>query len=484
MPDYRNIACPRSTAKESQLQAKKKTLFDAAGSIGKLEFLNDEGVGGGSIRKALETVAVSSNAIRVGDTYTDTSGLLDESGGGLMESMELGGSVQSAVAAFDPNAVNGAVGASKAIVARARQGNFTMDDIPTAIGEFKNIALIATKIFKPPLSGENGNDYQKFRCRPSPYATDLVHRAPKQNFQFVVEIALNPAYLESFILVQSRIEEQFLNSTVRNSVANGLSESDRQKIVANNVKETTVQLPAQLSFLIKSTSRPSATFEYEDLNYYNFRTKGIRKATFNPVTMTFIDDQLNSAAAFYAFYLSAMSPIANTFHSRNENSMVRKNHEQNGMDFTNYKERQQESTGASNTFPAYAATVGALKPLNQAESNRTKSIIDRISIYQYGKSGNTFSAYNMFSPRIVTFNPSEANMADSGEGQTLAMDIDYDYFTIQPEINIGGDEMTADAAAKLTGEDAGAFFPNRYFGDNQPTTDRIVSSGSSQTISS
>ena len=457
MPNYKDIVCPRSIAKESQLQAKKKNIFDAAGKIGKLEFLNDFGGGSATTRKALEQVAVLSNSIRVGDTTTDTSatgGLLDESGGGLMEAMELGGGVQAAVAAFDPGAVNGAVGASKSIVARAKQGNFRMEDIATAGAEFKNIAQIAKGIFKKPLSGDPSADYQKFKCRPSPYAADLVHRAPKQNFQFVVEIVLSAPYREQFLLAQSTISDKFGDPRG----------SDLDVFKANNLSETNDQLSTQLAFLVKNSGRPSISYEYEDLNYYNYRTKGIRKATYNPVTMTFIDDQLNSAAAFYAFYMSAMSPIANTPHDRGHSSEVRKNYEQTGMDFSDYKEKQLTS-GRPNTYPAYSASVGALRPLSIGDSNTTTTVMDRISIYQYGKNGNTFTAFNMFKPKIMTFNPSDVDHADSGNGQELSMDIDYDYFTIQPDLKIGTD-ISADDAARLSGEDAGALFPNRYFGPN------------------
>ena len=465
MPNYKDQVCPRSIAKETQLQAKKKSIFDAAGKIGKLEFLNDFGEAGGGVRKGLEQLAVVSDTVRVGDTTTDTNVLLDDEGGGLMDAMNLGGAVQTAVAQFDPNAVNGAVGASKTLVARAKQGNFRMEDIAGAAGEFKNIALIANKIFKPGAENEPNKNYQKFKCRPSPYAMDLVHKAPKQNFQLIVEIVLNPAYREQFRLVQNETSQQFDTAREEFRVLN-------DKLIKNVPNETNSQLSVQLAFLVKTSGRPSVTYEYEDLNYYNYRTKGIRKATFNPVTMNFIDDQLNSAAAFYAFYTSAMSPIINMGGNRDDAAGIRKNYEQSGMNFANIAAAQSASDGTAGTNPAYAATVGALRPTSAGETNNTKQIIDRITVYQFGKNAQTLTAFNMFAPRILTFNPSELDMATSGEGQMLSMELDYDYFSIQPEIDIykNPTDITSDKLAGMTGGDAGGFFPIKHF-TNEPTAD-------------
>lgn len=459
MPDYKKQACPRSIQKETQLQAKKKTIFDAAAKIGKLEFLNDFGLAGGNVRKGLEQLAVVSNTVRVGDKTTDTT-ILNDDGGGLMDAMGLDGALQTAVAQFDPNAVNGAVGASKALVARAKQGNFRMEDIATGVGEFKNIALIANKIFKPGAEDTPSENYQKFKCRPSPYAMDLVHRAPKQNFQFVVEIELSAPYREHFVSTQSVISQQF-------ETRKQVYELENQKVEAALTNETNSELSTNIAFLVKNSARPSVTYEYEDLNYYNYRTKGIRKATFNPVTMNFIDDQLNSMAQFYAFYTSAMSPIVNMGKDPKLATGIRQNYGQAGMDFADYGAKQASTKGEANTFPAYAASVGALRPASASSSNNTHQIIDRITIYQFGKNANTLTAFHMFSPRITNLNPSEVTHADSGEGQMLSMDLDYDYFTIQPEIPIGdanpNSQMSSQELAELTGGAAGAFFPVKHF---------------------
>ena len=476
MPNFRDMVCPKIIAKESRLQKKRKSIFDAAETIGRIEALNDFGVVGGRVRQGLETLAEASDAIRIGATAADAEGVLDESGNGLMDEIGIGQSVINTITSFDPGAVNGAVGAAKSFIASARQGTFTVDDIPNAIAEFKNIAQIANKIFTPPASGGSDNaDYQRFKCRPSPYALDLVTRAPKQNFQFVVEIELHPAY-----------REYFLQSQIANAPnSRPLAGRSNPSTATNDI------LAKELAFLVQTSERPSISYDYEELNYYNYRTQGIRKATYNPLNMTFIDDQLNNAISFYAFYLSAMSPIANIPHSRkSNNSELAKNYEQRGIDFRDFDASIIGSDSTANSFPAYAATVGALRPTTANGTNNTRNIIERISIYQYGKNGNTFTGWNMFYPKITSFTPSELTMRDSGDGQMLSMEITYDYFNIIPEIIIDRTklysdsvEITADDVSSLTGADIGAVFANRFFGPDDAAASSNVGTGNGSFIS-
>ena len=463
MPNYKDQACAKSVAKNSQLIAKKKGFFDSIAKIGKLEFLNDFGMAGGGVRLGLEQLAVISDTVRVGGVTTETIGdiypELTEDGQGLMRSMGLDTKVQGTIAQFDPGAVNGAVGAAKGLIARARQGNFRVEDIATAAGEFKNIALIANKIFKP-ATDATSKGFQRFQCRPSPYAMDLVHKAPKQNFQFIVEIELHPAYKQQFLLGTQNVTEKAEARTKY------LKETKSDTALRTGVSENNSGLAGQLAFLVKTSGRPAPSYEYEDLNYYNYRTKGIRKTTYQPVNMTFLDDQLNMAAAFYAFYSSAMSPIVNMGIDPKD-AVSKKNYEQSGMNFEDFHRKQEISNGSPNSYPAYASSIGALRPTKGHESNNTKSIIQRISIFQFGKNANSLTAYNMFNPRILSFAPSEVTMSDSGDGQSLGMEIDYDYFTIHPEIDIGTDDMSKDRLAGLTGGDAGAAFPIRHFPNSE-----------------
>lgn len=463
MPNFQRQVCPRSTAKETQLQRRKKSIFDAAGKIGKLEFLND--IGGGRIRQVMETLAISSNAIRVGSPVPDDVGggriggtTSGNFAGSILERMQLGGAVQTAVAAFNPGAVNGAVGAARVLADDIQAGRFTLTDIPNRIQDFQNLEKIAAGIFTGNSIGGGNQDFEKFACRPSPYATDLVARAPKQTFMFIVEIKLRPQYVEGFQQQQNLLAERPTPNFRSNTTS------------IDGFRAMTDNLGPQLAFLVKTAQRPSINYDYEEVNYYNFRTKVARRATFNPVTMTFLDDQLNSAAAFYAYYTRAMSPITNINPSTDQTQIA--SLENIGMSFDNYDAAvaglngtnggTNGSVGAPKTdssmFPSYSASTGPLRAANGVYD--TTSIIEEITIYQFGKNANTITAFTMVNPRITAFNPSDANMAESGDGQELGFDFDYDYFHIDPEIPMS--VFTSDRLLRLSGEGAAGGAGARY----------------------
>ena len=97
-------------------------------------------------------------------------------------------------------------------------------DFPEAIQDFGNLKQLVDGIFTPP----NQPTRDKEICDPSPYATDLIFLAPKHKFMFVVEFIFSAPYQADFA-------------------------------------------DADFAFVIKRTTRPSINFEYEDINYYNFR---------------------------------------------------------------------------------------------------------------------------------------------------------------------------------------------------------------------
>jgi len=273
-------------------------LLGTAGAVGKLEVLNDFGRGGGKIRETLQTLADSSNALRTGGSSGIGGTVIGNTANDILSSMGLNQEVQNSVAQFDPGAVNGAVGAAKVLASDVQNGRFTFADIPNRIQDFQNLESIASKIFRDPVEGNSAErELEKFQCNPSPYAVDLIDRAPKQNFQFIVDIKLHAEYASS-------IGINLTDRATRDEVASNVSGTTKEIKLKNNVA-------TELAFMVKSTNRPGIAYDYEDANYYNYRTKAIRMATFNPINMRFIDDQQNNAATFYAMYVRAMSPITN-----------------------------------------------------------------------------------------------------------------------------------------------------------------------------
>lgn len=64
-----------------------------------------------------------------------------------------------------------------------------------------------------------------------------------------------------------------------------------------------------MSFNAKTVDRPKLSFEFEDINQYNFKTKVVKGSKYEDVSITFYDDSSNSVIDFFRFVLSLFHPI-------------------------------------------------------------------------------------------------------------------------------------------------------------------------------
>ena len=69
------------------------------------------------------------------------------------------------------------------------------------------------------------------------------------------------------------------------------------------------KLDRNLTYIIKSIDMPKYKFNYEQFNYYNFRTKTLKKIEHEPLNFVFYDDIANSALDFVNTYIQLLSPI-------------------------------------------------------------------------------------------------------------------------------------------------------------------------------
>ena len=406
MRDFKRESCPPSIERESRLQRDRKGLFDAIEKIGKLEVLNQ--VGGGRIRETLEVIASTSNSFRIGNTAIGALGTaafstVDNGAFAILDGMGLGEGIRTAVNSFQPQAVNLAVGSAQVLAQDIRQGKFTLQDIPNRVQDFQNLEQLASGIFTSNPGDQMSENYEKFDCLPSPFAVDLVQNyAPKQNFSFFVEIRLTAPY--------------------------------KNLAAYENVQD-------HLAFMVKSSSRPQVNYEYEEVNYYNFRSRVIQKQMYQPISMRFIDDTLNYAARFYDLYTKAMSPLNNI--STIENSPVNEaGLESSGMNFNQGGQHHLPQSGNS-------ASTGPLLPSNVNDYS-TEHIIESISLYHIGSSGNTITSYDMFYPKITSLTPSDLTMEETGNGSEFTIDFEYDRLFVQPAIPIG--DFGINRIRQLTGD--------------------------------
>lgn len=81
------------------------------------------------------------------------------------------------------------------------------------------------------------------------------------------------------------------------------------------------QWAREYMFLAYSATRPKMTFEYEDINQYNFRTKVLKNCKFGEVSLQFYDDTGNRIVDFFRFIMTLLIPItrgSNVYSSASE----------------------------------------------------------------------------------------------------------------------------------------------------------------------
>lgn len=69
-------------------------------------------------------------------------------------------------------------------------------------------------------------------------------------------------------------------------------------------------LNRDLTYVVKQIDLPKYTFDYEEINMYNFRTKLLKRITHEPLNFVFYDDVANNAIKFMNVYLQLLQPIA------------------------------------------------------------------------------------------------------------------------------------------------------------------------------
>ena len=384
----------RNCSKATAPQARKSDFFGTLGKVGDLEVLNNvDNVIGQGLR-ALETI---SNQIRLGEgaprvfSDPDTS---QEAGADAVHE-ELGidpNQARTEGVRFNPTVANRALGQATAIYERVRQGNFEVRDVPEAIQDFGNLSQLLGGIFTP-LPGENNNS-DRF-CDPSPYAVDLINLAPKHKFMFVVEFVFSNAYVADF-------------------------------------------RDHNFAFVIKRSSRPNMNFEYEDVNYYNFRTKVLKKSEYQPMTMTFYDDMTDNALRFYARYMQIISPV-----SRSVGDGTSTMFEESGMSFLQASRAEDGSLIQDGVNSASINAVG----------NTTKTIIDYVNLYHIVHAGRDVDVYRFDNPRIQTMSLDDLDMTDGGTGTEVTIEFNYDGLLIAPAQDIH------DFAGRITGITSGGLYP-------------------------
>jgi hypothetical protein len=257
----------------------------------------------------------------------------------------------------------------------AEIGNFVKQGTSDSLSQLSNPDVSSIRTNNQQIlnktSTNNGPGSGNGVWEPVKYADDLISFAPKHRFIFKVKFIFNEPY--------SRINREFM-------------------------------------YVVKQIDKPKVTFEYEDINMYNFRTKVLKAIRHESLMMAFHDDIQNRVLDFFNAYRVAYSPISRL--SYNQKNIF----EDSGMDFYS-----PDSNSGINSSSLGLLANGNINILSH---------IELIQVYAHGTRQNTFIFTN---PRIENFDFDNLDHGSS-EGNALTVNFNYDALYIKDDISVGTPE--------------------------------------------
>jgi hypothetical protein len=349
----------------------KFTNMDALGKIGNVGILNDIGLG--NVGKGLRTLNSLSNVVRRG--AGNVPSVISEGVTAVFNTLGLSGDQLNALKEFDPNAFNVAVGNAKQIYELVKQGRLSLDNIPAITSQMMRVEQLIGKIFGGnapnigygiPVAG------LQEKCNASAYAMDLVSLHPKYKNLFVIQ----------FIVQEGSVFDQL---------------KDQGGILK----------PVQ--FIVKRTTRPNITFQTEDANLYNYRTKVVTKTEYQEMDVAFIDDQKNYTTQFFKILLEYFSPA----------SRIPK---ANG--------HQWKDTGMK--FDADSSASLGILPNNQI------TIFSEFVLYHVYGWGQYVNKYHFHNPKITNLVFDDVDMYATDTGNEVQLKFVYDAVHIETGLVMDG----------------------------------------------
>lgn len=180
-----------------------------------------------------------------------------------------------------------------------------------------------------------------------------------------------------------------------------------------------------MEFAIKTVSRPQPTINYQDVNFYNYRTKIATKMDYGTITLTFYDDIRNRAHDIFDLYLKSVSPIANVAGDTNVNLF--KLYATDGAIY-----------GLNSDYPD-VSSIGRLANSDAAGLIEEIIINHHLPLRYEGKTSEVSSVNHMIvkyvytNPKITTMVLDDLDMT-SNETPTVTMTFAYDSVYIDKSI--------------------------------------------------
>lgn len=216
------------------------------------------------------------------------------------------------------------------------------------------------------LNGEIFNG----KLQSTQYADDLIPFAPKHRFLFKVFFRFQSPYG----LDAGTIQEQYV-----------------------------------FSYMVKLIDKPKVTFEYEPVNYYNYRTQILKSIKYDPLNITFYDDSQNRVLDFFVAYQRAHNPISR--YMPTETSM---DYRRMGMGFTN----------PGQDTDNYSGNRGVLRDDNPR-------MLTHLILRQYFGNGYHSNAFYFVNPRIESFDFDNVDHEEGSTGNSMTVSFNYDSLYVE-----------------------------------------------------
>jgi peptide deformylase len=260
------------------------------------------------------------------------------------------------------------------------------------------------------MMGSSGgaNPYIPGEWNGTNYAEDLLKYQPKHHFMFRVMFEMDPAFTN---LVQGRKDV--------------------------------------FQYVVKKISRPGINFEYEPVNYYNFKTQVLKTIHFEAVDMTMIDDIQDTFHNFARSYLMSYSPLSRSYNSSQSIQQL----EEGGFNFSDAPGSGQDSAIRG------VLAAGKINPLKS---------IKIIQYFGHGSAQNTFVFIN---PKITSITYDEAHH-ENGEGNHASIKFDYDGMYME-----SAEQSSGRSPYAVPGRDMYGNIPNDYIGTGDPYFNSAASLG-------
>lgn len=249
--------------------------------------------------------------------------------------------------------------------AQARAANIALPD--NATGKTVNYQAIA-----------NGNNIQ--------YSDDLAdwRNTPKHPFLYVVEINFAPEYAQ-------------------------------------------IASKSKFALLTQTATRPTAKFVYQAFNDYGVRSGVLTKTEFEPVSITFIDNNDNHMFQFYTNVIRLLSPVTNLPNSKLATTQ-QYNFSSGTGDLIAAKADTKEASGLKpNVYAVSSGPPG--QPHTSTDQTSPVSIFQSVKIHHIHGHGAAVSTFTLVNPRLTSLEFTGLSMSTSDDNSILTTKWEYDYFT-------------------------------------------------------